>query len=197
MRPNVTLSLEAFPLRSTPLDQAILILAKILAGWCLAGLAAAGPLLGSETARAKPSGTGSIRLKSGQGNLPEVGVSVSSSSVNEDSGQPAVLCGLRQREQRRLGNRNEGTLLDRWPRQLPDGHPATRFSHSGRGRDLPDASEHGPHDLAAQAGRFGDSNFLIERAKPMERPTLIDPALMKPQRPAPNGYDPRGIAKTP
>ena len=197
MRPNVTLSLEAFPLRSTPLDQAILTLAKVLAGWCLEGLAAAGPLLGTETARAKPSGPGSIRLKSGQGNLPEVGVSVSSSSVNEDSGQPAVLCGLRQREQRRLGNRNEGTLLDRWPRQLPDGHPATRFSHSGRGRDLPDASEHGPHDPAAQAGRFGDSTFLIERAKPMDRPTLIDPAPMKPQRPAPNGYDPRGIAKTP
>ena len=54
----------------------------------MAGLAAAGPLLGYETARAKPSGTGSIRLKSGQGNLPEVGVSVSSSSVNEGSDQP-------------------------------------------------------------------------------------------------------------
>ena len=196
MRTNVTSSLGASPLRSTPLNQAILTLAKVLAGWCLVGLAASGPLLGTETARAKPSGPGSIRLKSGQGNLPEVRV-YSSSQVNEDADQPAVLCGLRQREQRRLGNRNEGTLLDRWPRQLPDGHPATRFSHSGRGRDLPDASEHGPHDPAAQAGRFGDSTFLIERAKPMERPTLIDPAPMKPQRPAPNGYDPRGIAKTP
>ena len=196
MRPNAALSLGASPLRSTPLDRAILTLAKVLTGWCLAGLAAAGPLLGAETDRAKPSSTGSIRLKSGQGNLPEVRV-VTSSQVNEDAGQPAVLCGLRQREQRRLGNRNERTLLDRWPRQLPDGHPATRFNHSGRGRDLPDASEHGHHDPAAQAGRFGDSTFLIERAKPVERPTLIDPAPMKPQRPDPNGYDPRGIAKTP
>jgi ELWxxDGT repeat protein len=74
-------------LRSTTLDRAILTLAKVLAGWCLAGLAAAGPLLGAETDRAKPSSTGSIRLKSGQGNLPEVGV-YSSSQVNEDAGQP-------------------------------------------------------------------------------------------------------------
>jgi ELWxxDGT repeat protein len=86
MRTNVTSSLVSSPLRSTPLDQAILTLARVLAGLSLAGVVAIGPLLGADTDQVTPSSTGSIRLTAGQENLPEVGVSVSA-SVNEDSGQ--------------------------------------------------------------------------------------------------------------
>jgi len=86
MRTNLTPSPEDSPFRSKPLIYAVQTIARVLAGLSLAGVVAIGPLLGADTDQAKPSSTGSIRLTAGQENLPEVGVSVSS-SVNEDSGQ--------------------------------------------------------------------------------------------------------------